>query len=233
MKNIFLLLLSILTLASCGSKSGSGNIISETRTVNNFNGISVGGDFEVEVKIGPVTAVVVEADDNILKYIVTEINGSTLKINTEGMHNYDDVHMKVFITTPSLKNIKTSASARVIVDDILANSGTLGFKASSGSSIRAEIDAPQADVDASSGASIKISGKTRSYTAEASSGAEIKSGDLLSEVTTVKASSGASAAVHASVTLNANASSGSSITYYGGATVNQSVSSGSSLNKGN
>jgi len=231
MKSISILFLSIVILASCRFKTGSGIIISETRTVKDFNSISVGGDFEVEVKIGPVTSVIVEADDNIMEYISTKTSGSTLKINTEDLHNYSDVHMKVFITTPSLQNIKASASAKVIVEDVLTNSGRLTFKASSAASIQANIDAPEADVDASSGASVNISGKTRQYTAEASSGAEIRSANLLSENTTVKASSGASANVHASVSLNASASSGASVTYKGGATVNRSESSGGTVTK--
>ncbi len=231
MKNIAILFLSMIILASCQHKTGSGNIISETRKVNNFNGVSVGGGFDVEVKVGPVTSVVVEADDNILQYIRTATSGNTLKISTEDLNNYSDVHMKVYITTPSLTNIKASASAKVIVQDVLANTGRLTFKASSGASIQADIDAPETDADASSGASVSISGKTRQYTAESSSGAEIRSADLLSENTIVKTSSGASANVHASVTLNATASSGASITYHGAAAINQSVSSGGSISK--
>ncbi len=231
MKSIFILFFSILLLASCRYKTGSGNIISETRTVKNFSGITVGGDFEVEIKIGPVTSVVVEADDNIMEYISTKTSGNILKINTEDLNNYSDVHMKVLIITPSLQNIKSSASAKVIVEGVLTNSSRLTFKASSAASIQANIEAPEVEADASSGASVSISGKTRQYTAEASSGAEIRSAELLSENTTVKASSGASASVHASISLNAAASSGASISYNGGATVNRSVSSGGSVTK--
>jgi len=147
------------------------------------------------------------------------------------MNNYSDVHMKVFITVPAMKRIKASASAEVDVQDVLTGTDQLTFGASSGASIKAEVDAPQVTSDVSSGASITLNGKTKNYTAEASSGAEIRSRDLLSENTTVKTSSGASAQVHASVTLNANASSGASVTYHGGATVNQSVSSGGSVTK--
>ena len=181
------------------------------------------------MKIGPVTSVVVEADDNIIKYIETQTIGNTLKISTEDLHNYNNVHMKVFITTPSLKMIKSSASAEVVVEDILVNTGKTTFKASSGSSIKTAVDAPEVEADASSGASITLEGKTQSYTSEASSGAEIKSRDLLSENTTVKVSSGASAKVHASVSLNATASSGATVTYHGAAAVNKSVSSGGSV----
>ena len=98
MKNTLIILFTLVTLASCQYTTGSGNIITETRPAGNFDGITVGGDFEVEVKIGPVTSVVVEADDNIMKYIEISTIGNTLKISTEDLHNYSDVHLKVFVT---------------------------------------------------------------------------------------------------------------------------------------
>ena len=231
MKQILFLFFTLIIISSCSHTTGSGNIISEPRPAGNFDAITVGGGFEVEVKIGPVTSVVVEADDNIIKYIETQTIGNTLKISTEDLHNYNNVHMKVFITTPSLKMIRSSASAEVVVQDVLVNTGKSTFKASSGSSIKTAVDAPEVEADASSGASITLEGKTQSYTSEASSGAEIKSRDLLSENTTVKVSSGASAKVHASVSLNATASSGASVTYHGAANVNKTVSSGGSVDK--
>lgn len=231
MKQILFLFFTLIIISSCSHTTGSGNLITEPRPSGNFDGITVGGDFEVEVKIGPVTAVVVEADDNIIKYIETQTVGNTLKISTEDLHNYNDVHMKVYITTPALKMIKSSASAEVIVQDVLINTGKLTFKASSGSSIKTDVDAPEIEADVSSGASITLAGKTKNYTCEASSGAEIRSRDLLCENTAVKVSSGASAQVHASVSLNATASSGASVTYHGAANVIKTVSSGASVEK--
>ena len=231
MKQIIFLLITFFTFSSCRYITGSGNIVSETRKVENFDGISVGGSFEVEVKIGDVTEVIVEADDNIIKYIKTSVSGNILKIRTEDLHNYSDVHMKIFITTPALNEIKASASAGVMVKDVLVSKGKLSFNASSAGSIKAAVDAPEIETDASSGATVNVSGKTKIYTAKASSGANMKTNDLLSEITTVKTSSGASAHVHASVNLNAAASSGSSITYHGAATVNNSVSSGANIVK--
>lgn len=231
MKQIFFFLITLVTLSACRFKSGSGNIISESRPVGNFSGISVGGGFEVEVMIGPVTEVVVEADDNIIKYIETATSGNVLRITTEDMHNYSDVHMKVYITTPALISVKASAAAEVVVKDLLVSKEKLSFKASSGGNIQAEVDGPEIETDVSSGASVNLNGKTKTYLAEASSGAEIRSRDLLSEITTVKTSSGSSAQVHASVNLIASASSGSSISYHGAANVNKTVSSGASVSK--
>jgi len=219
MKQFLILLFTVFTLASCDYTSGSGNIVTETRKTESFDAISVGGSFEVEIKTGDVTSVVVEADDNIMKYI-----------KTEDMHNYSDVHMKVIITAPSVTSIKASASAEIVADNILTGS-KLTFKASSSSSIKAEVNAPEIETDASSSATITLRGKTKNYDAQASSSANINSFELLSENTTAKVSSSADIQVHASVTLNAKASSSGSIDYKGAATVNKSESSSGSVEK--
>jgi len=231
MKQIIFFFITLIVLASCHHTSGSGNIVTEKRTVGNFKGISVGGDFEVEVKIGPVTEVTVEADDNVIEYIETSINGNSLRIRTEDMHNFSNTHMKVYITVPALSVIKASASADVRVIDLLTSNEKLSFQSSNSGSIDAEVDAPEIETDASSGGSVTIRGKTKNHEADASSGADIKTWDLLSEQTNVSVSSGANAKVHASIGLKVTASSGAVVTYHGAAAVTNNVSSGASVQK--
>ena len=231
MKQVLFLLFTIIAFTSCQFITGSGKIVTETRAVGNFNALSVGGSYDVEVKIGPVTSVVVEADDNIIKYIETDVSGNTLKIRTENNHGFSDVHMKVYVTTPSLKDIKASASAYVIVQDVLESTDKLTFRASSSSSIKAEVNAPDIESEASSSATITLSGKTKNHDTQASSSSDIKAFDLLSENTIAKASSSATIRVHASISLEAKASSSADIEYKGAAKVNSSTSSSGSVSK--
>jgi len=58
------------------------------------------------------------------------------------------------------------ASADVMVENVLASTDKLVFKASSGSQIKTDLDAPEVRADASSGATITLSGKTKAYNAE-------------------------------------------------------------------
>jgi hypothetical protein len=233
MKYFLFLLLTVISITSCDLTTGSGNIVTETRKTGSFDAISVGGSFEVEVKTGDVISVVVEADDNIMKYIKTKVSGNTLKINTEGLHNYSDVHMKVYVTAPAITGIKASASADVVVENVLTSSGRLTFKASNSASIKAEVNAPEIETDANSSATITLTGKTKTHKTEASSSADIKAFGLLSENTTANVSSSASIEVHASVNLNARASSSGSIDYKGAAAVTKSESSSGSVEKRN
>jgi Putative auto-transporter adhesin, head GIN domain len=231
MKNFFVLLFTVFTLTACDHTTGSGNIVTETRKTGSFDAISVGGSFEVEVKMGDAVSVIVEADDNIMKYIETRVSGNTLKISTEGMHSYSDIHMKVYVTVPALSKISAAASADVVAENILTSNSKLTFKASSSASIKAEVNAPEIETDASSSATITLTGKTKTHKTEASSSAEIKAFELLSENTTAHASSSANIEVHASVNLDAKASSSGSVDYKGAAAVTKAESSSGSVEK--
>jgi len=231
MKHFFILLCTVFTLVSCDQTTGSGNIVTETRNTGSFDAISVGGSFDVEVKMGDAMSVVAEADDNIMKYIETKVSGNTLKISTEGLHSFSDVHMKVYVTVPVLTAVSASASAEVVGENILTNADKLVFKASSSASIKAEVNAPDIVTDANSSASITLRGKTKNHKTEASSSAEINAFELLTENTTANVSSSANIEVHASVSLNAHASSSGSVEYKGAATVTKSENSSGTVSK--
>lgn len=228
---LFLSGIFLLFLNSCDQVTGSGHIVTEKRTVDNFNAISVSNSFDVEVKIGAATEVKVEADDNVIKYVVTTVSGNTLKIKMDGFHSTGNIHLKVYITTPSLNDINASASADVKVIDPIKGAGKINFNVSSAASIDATVEAPEVEAEASSSGTITLRGKTKTYTAQASSAGGLKTGELLSENTDVSVSSGANADVFASVNLTADASSGGDITWHGEGNVKQTISSGGSIEK--
>ena len=129
--------------------------------------------------------------------------GGVLKIKMDQI-NLHDAHLKVYVTAPEINNIKTSASATVVSKDVLRSGQAIRLHSSSGSEITTELDAPDIFADASSGAQIEMSGKTRNFDAESSSGSSIQAKKLLSENTTARVSSGATADVHASVKSECN-----------------------------
>jgi len=233
MKNLLLMVAILGCMAGCEYKNGSGNLITQTRNVDRFKAVIVGGGFDVEIRIGSPAKVVIEADDNIIDDIEATVNNGQLKISINDGISFNDAHMKVFITSNEISRISSSASAKVVVIDEIESDENISLKASSGSSIKATVNAPVTEADASSGAEIVVKGRTKKFEAESSSGATVKASDLLSENTTAQASSGASTSVHASVQLNAKASSGGSVTYRGEASAVVKESSGGSIAKSN
>ncbi len=230
MKRIIIFCLASLFIVSCSNISGSGNIISEQRKVKEFTGISASGSIDVEIIEGDEEKVEVEADDNVMEFIVTKVEGNILKIRTRDV-NLFNAHVKVFVTAPLFTSLKASASASIEAKDLIKSNGKITLSASSSADINVAVDAPEIVTDASSSGTIKISGKTKTHSAESSSSAEILAYNLFSENTVANASSSGSVEVHASVNLNARASSSGSINYRGSPTVKSTTNSSGSVEK--
>lgn len=220
----------ICTTISCHFSSGSGNIVTEKRNVSDFDGVNASQGFDVEIKIGSVQEVTIEADDNLIGQVETKVSGGVLKISLDE-HNVNSAHLKAFITVPSINMLKASSAATIISKDQLTLNGEMDIEASSASKIVANVNAPMIKAHTSSGSTIQLSGRTKDLDAQSSSGASIDAFELLSENTKVNCSSGASAHIHASLSLDASASSGANISYRGGANVKKSVSSGGEVIK--
>lgn len=234
MKYFLFVIISISILASCKMRriTGSGNIITKTRQLNSFTSISARGGITVDIQYGPQTSVVVEADDNLEPYIETKVVGGKLSIAIEKYTSFRNTTMLVHITMPYVEGINSSASASVTTKTIMKGNNEVDLKASSGSKITVNLDAPIIKADASSGAEINTAGFTKNAITSASSGSNINFADLKAETASANVSSGATINIFASIKVNATASSGGNISYRGGAKeIVKNESSGGSVNE--
>ena len=59
---------------------GSGNVIVDERAVDGFDEIALRGAGDVVVELGPEERLTVEADDNLLEYLLTDVRGDRLEL---------------------------------------------------------------------------------------------------------------------------------------------------------
>jgi hypothetical protein len=128
MKNIlFFTFLSLVFCTGCreinGRRTrGSGTSASETRTVSSFTNIDVSGAVNVYIKQDSVSSVKVEADDNLLQYIETRIEGNTLVIETEDgiwLHPRRDIN--VYISNPSYSYFEVSGASKLVGETVISS----------------------------------------------------------------------------------------------------------------
>ena len=230
MKYVVICFLAAISFCSCNQMHGSGNIIREKRQTGDFKGLSVGGAFEVEVRNG-ATSVEVEADDNIMNLIETDVRNGVLRIRTKDGSNFHDATFRVFVSTPQLESVKSSGASNIKLKDLVKSNEKLDFDVSGAGRILGTIDAPEVNAEISGAGKIELSGRTRDYVARVSGSGELKSSDLRSENTDVHVSGAGNARVHASVLLKGNASGAGNIIYNGGARVEQHTSGAGSVRK--
>jgi hypothetical protein len=218
MKNIVLIALAAFFLSSCGATMvGSGNIISERRNINNFTGIVVSSSIDVTVTQAANFDVEVTTDDNLMKYVKTELSDGVLKIFIDGINNFSAKSIKVNVSLPLVKRLKATSSASIEASRTLTSDETITIEASSSASIKADVNAPQVNADGSSSADIELSGLTKEANAEASSSATVQMQNLKAENANAEANSSGTIKLFTSVKLHATASSSGTIRYAGGA----------------
>ena len=229
-------LIILFTTSSCffegmtGIK-GSNHVVSEERNISsNFEVIKVQQGITVYLTQGNSTQIKVEADDNIIDLLVTEITNDELKIYFKKNVNRAKAR-NVYLTTSDISKIRTSSGAHVKSENTIQTT-TLNLDSSSGSSMKIYVNAKEVISESSSGANIKIMGKTTNFSANSSSGSSIDADELESVDAYTKASSGANINVNVSGKLTAKASSGGDIDFEGNPTsIDKDTSSGGSVSR--
>ena len=89
---VLMMALAALTLSACGRiitftdsrrvVRGSGNVVEETRQVSGFHGVELISFGDIVVTLGDEEGLRIEAEDNLLKYVETEVRFGILEIST-------------------------------------------------------------------------------------------------------------------------------------------------------
>ncbi|MEO5997031.1 MAG: head GIN domain-containing protein [Chitinophagaceae bacterium] len=237
-KIVVFALVSFSLISSCrfmGGKrvQGNSNIQTQERNVSSFDRVEVRGSIKVNVSQGDEKKVMIEADENLISYIETIIDGDRLIIRSKEGYNLDPTgDMRVYITAPLFKSIEVSGACDIIGQTRINNSEKMKLHVSGAGEIKMEVDAPALEAEISGSGSVNLKGETKNFDLELSGAANAHCFDLLSENTKVVISGAGDAEVYASVKLDARVSGAGEIKYKGDAKdIKQSVSGAGSVKK--
>jgi len=163
MKSTILFTLLLVAFSSCEKVIGTGPVVTETRDLSNFTGVSSSFDGKVDIQIGTGFSVELVAQQNILDILRTEVNNGVLSIfykNNVNVRSRDDVRVR--ITMPLVDYLKISGSGNM---DLVGNqsSNTLDLQISGSGNISLQ----QANVNSSLDAWISGSGNINIYGGQA------------------------------------------------------------------
>jgi hypothetical protein len=102
-----------------GATKGSGRIVAQDRPVAAFHGIRLTGIGTVHLAQGPVHGVRVEADDNIVGAVTTEVKGGLLVIGLE--RSCTEATVRVHVTSPRIDELQISGAGEVVTDAPLSS----------------------------------------------------------------------------------------------------------------
>jgi Putative auto-transporter adhesin, head GIN domain len=211
---------------------GNGVTKTESRIAGTFNSIHVSGNVDVYVKQDSLVSIRIEADENLIPYILTENSDGTLRIHQKERTNLKTSNpIKVYVSGPSFKRFKASGACNFFSDNMITNAEPIVIDLSGASNVRLELKAPGVKADLSGAGTITLKGETKDLRIDGSGSTNVKCFEMMAENTYIDLSGAGTAEVFASVKLDVQVAGAADVRYKGNATVSQSVSGAGSVKK--
>jgi hypothetical protein len=210
---------------------GNGNVRTETRSPGNFKSVSSHGSFDVFVSSGE-QAVKIEAEENLLPYIETYVEGYTLHVGTKD--NYwlrPGRKVKIFVSSPDYESIRSYGSGDIIGESKITNSSKLELGVNGSANIKMDIDAPEINTETNGSGDIFLKGETKSFEGEIHGSGNIKALDLRSSDATIKIYGSGDADVFVDGKLDVHVAGSGDVNYKGNAQISSSIAGSGRVKK--
>jgi len=240
MKKIQFIAMVIIAAATAGSLSscllhcvhGSGHQVSEDRKVGEFSRISISGGYKVILKQDSTFSVKITADDNLLKYIKTNVDGDRLKIfNKKNFCN--DGELLIYIGVKNLDEVKASGGVEVESDGTI-HTKDLHFELSGATKVNMDLNAANVTASGSGATELNLKGQATSSDIEISGVAHVHDFDFVVGSCDIQTSGVGDCEVNVLNSLHVHSSGASSVKYKGNPTdISNDKSGASSLEKVN
>ena len=205
---------------------GSGNVMTETRDVSNFHAIDVNYPAQVLVKQGTKESLKIEAEDNLLPDLKTQVKNGVLEIsyNKQSAKRVNPTKtVKITIVVKDLTNVDFTSAGELTVEKLDTDSLDVSLSGAGNVELN-DIQAKDLSVSLSGAGSMTASGTTDSLVMNISGFGDFKGGDLHAQKADVNISGAGSATVWVDEDLTAQISGAGSVGYYGSASVSRQVS---------
>jgi len=229
---VLLLLVAILTATACNTRviKGSGDLITETRQVSNFDSIALSGSGEVIITQGGSESLTIETDDNVMEHIKVEVENGTLKLGFKaGVNIISTSRLVFYVGVDDLTGLSISGSGDVETDRIETDHLDVAVSGSGDAQIT-ELIAGEVKAEISGSGEISLAGEAAAQNVTISGAGKYLAGDLCSDSIKVSVSGSGDATVCATGTLDSNISGSGSVNYYGQPSINSSESGSGKLN---
>lgn len=227
---ILIAILSVSLLSSSCKRfrrvHGSGTSATEKRTVIDFTKVDISGSFKVTLVQDSSSVITVTADDNLLKYIKTSIDGGELRIYTT--KNLDSqTEMTVTIGVKKLEEVSASGGVEILSKGRI-NTGNFRFDLSGSTNVNMDLSAADVRTECSGSTELKLKGQAASHNVELSGSGDIEALDFVVGKYNIETSGASKCRINVLKELSVNTSGASEIEYRGNPSNVSNEKSGSS-----
>jgi len=234
MKKVFtsilaLLVFSISTQAQFYHKKikGNGHLTTKTRTVGDYNKIGVAGSFNVELIKGTEGEITIQAEENLMDYIITDVKDGQLKIKTKkGYQIKSTKKIKITIPFSDVEAISLAGSGNIYTTQtIKAKELQLAVAGSGGMNLN--ISTGQVNTSISGSGNMKLQGDSNQFSCKIAGSGNLNGYNLKANIANAKVAGSGNIKIHAMNEIHAKIAGSGNIYYTGNPEIVKSNSAGS------
>jgi len=208
---------------------GSGKVISEDRQVSDFQRIILQGSGELIIEQGSREALTIEAEDNLLPVLTSEVQNGTLTLSSKrGMSIQPTKPIRYHLQVKDLSGLEISGSGKAQMEKLEGDSLHLRISGSGDVTIQ-EIDVNELGVTISGSGEVQAAGTADKLSVNVSGSGTCRLEDLQSQQAEVTISGGGDITVWVEEQLDVRVSGSGNVSYYGKPQTNTRISGSGEL----
>ncbi|WP_281846547.1 head GIN domain-containing protein [Olleya namhaensis] len=224
LKQTLLLALTLVTISSCNAQwgngkkiKGNGNVTTITRSTSDYDAIRLAGWMDFELVKGTEGTITIEGEENLLDYIITEVESNGLVIKIENNTNLKPSGKnKIKITVPfeDIDKLTLSGSGDV-TSNATFYSKNFETKVSGSGDVTLDVEATNVKASVTGSGDLTITGTTKNLEASVTGSGDIHAERLKSDNADVKVTGSGGIEVYAKDSLKAKVTGSGDIDYKG------------------
>ncbi|TXD83306.1 DUF2807 domain-containing protein [Subsaximicrobium wynnwilliamsii] len=223
MKSLILALASLATFSCAQGKwgnnaiKGNGNLKTITRTTSDYDAIHCAGSFDYILVEGTEGDIKIEGEENLLEYIITEVQNGTLSITTENNVNLNtstNKGIKITIPFKEITEVSLSGSGDLWNTDVI-DTNNLSASISGSGDVVLEIKTTSAKARISGSGDLTFTGTTEKLEANVTGSGNFHGFDIRSQDVNVSVTGSGDAAVFSTNKLIARVTGSGDIEFRG------------------
>ena len=183
---LVMIALAAVLLAGCGVTivNGSGKVITESRKVSNFSAVSFSGLGDITISQGSTESLTVEAEDNVMPLIKTEVTNGTCIIRFDTQDWREMVRptkpIRFNLTLKNLTALDFSGAGNILAASL--KTGRLTLEVSGVGNVKLErLEATELATTMTGAANVDIAGQVTKQEVEMSGAGQYSAGNLNSQ----------------------------------------------------
>lgn len=218
-----------LVMSACGFSvdvdfdQGSGVVITETRQVSNFDRVSLNGIGDLTLVQGDSESLQIEAEDNVIKNITTEVRNGTLYIGFERKTILPTKPVKFYLTMRDIHDLETKGVSNVKAESVQTDRLHIGISGTGNIEIE-DLSASSLEISISGAGNFSSSGKVDQQEINLSGAGNFNGEDLQSKTAKVTITGLGKVTLWVTENLDVTISGTGGVDYYGEPQVSQQIS---------